>query len=242
MRRDERPYWVHSDPDADTPEAPSSAEICPVTHWFDSDRPRRTAPGSLLCRGCLEHLRTTIDGLPGQYDELEQQLTNLTRAAAGRVTGTPERALPVNLAVADMLSQIRHDLGWHVTWVATERGLTGAPAGGQVAEMCPWLVRHVEWIARQPEPEIPVETFRQLRGRSWALIDPRPRTEFGIGGEDGRCLDSVDGRPCEGILWVSGVFGEQSTFTVACTDCDRVYDSTQLLRLGLRIDQRRRRG
>lgn len=236
MTRRER-YWVHSDPDAPEPES----EVCQVPHRRDPDRPRRTAPGSLLCRGCVEHLRDNIAAMPGLYDGLAGVIAGgSTGMAAGPISGGDGASGPSGrqIAAAAHQKQILFDLRAHVRWVTRERGLRGTSLTTPLA-LARWLEPHVDWMARQPEPENAVDTFRELRGRAYALIDPRPRTEFEIPGDDGRCPEAVDGQQCEGRLWVSGIQGAAASFEVSCTHCAKTWDSTQLMRLGVRIDRRR---
>lgn len=163
--------------------------------------------------------------------------TALTLRATGLKTGdntpcvvyTTEPVLPVPDGVAELRSQIRHDLAY---WVGrhAEDGSTRPPApGAEPAVLAAWLAIHRDWAAARDWAGNYVDVLTELRARARRLIDlPRvPRVPVALCPEHG----------CDGTLW-SAIREEHDPrpSLVQCNaDEGHQWDSTQWMRLGQRL-------
>jgi len=115
-------------------------------------------------------------------------------APAGRrgpnVTGTKERALPIDPTVADHRSDIRGKLASWSALVAEEREIH--PPEATVERMSGWLLVHLRWSCAQPWVDEYAAELTAIRSRTMSLIQPsgRRRVEVGDCVEDG----------CDGVL------------------------------------------
>lgn len=181
-------------------------EICVVRHRRDPGRPRRAVDGLYLCAGCLSALEGWITGLPELYELLGEMLP-VAPYRAVRVSRTPGRPLPVNLAVVDHRTSIRGVMRSWADLVASERGLRYPPS---VPRLAAWLARHVVWCAGHEWVADMVDEFRGLVGRGWTLVDSARRFTAARG-----CPVSRNGVWCDGQVTVKC----DETWSVHCSRC-----------------------
>jgi hypothetical protein len=210
--------------------------LCQAEHSRDPQRPRPAADGLNLCHGCLTGLRRNLTDLPALHAEVEAQLPAGSSAGGPAVSGTPSPRLPVNLRAGEVLSQIAHDLAWHVHLVTDQRGLTG-PAPNPAA-MCAFLLRHADWLAARPEAGDVRAVFSELAGRCWGVIDPA-RAPLPLG----PCTERLDdGGDCDGQLYATVRRpGDTSPSTLWCDTCQLELDTRQWHRFGVRYQAGRQR-
>lgn len=189
-----------------------TADLCVADH----DDDRRALPSLRLCAGHRDGLEKDLRALPRLHHDLAAILpTGGTGAGSGRVSGSSAEPLPINPGVAELRSQIKHDLVWWVLDVARARGLVDLPED-TVAGCAQWLGRHVDWIAAQPDTAATApDVFRDLAGRAHAMLDPNRRLKTGE-----RCrVVPEGGERCPGLI--SMVQASDETWTARCSVCGR---------------------
>ena len=162
---------------------------------------------------------------------LEGQTSPRT-ASAAHVSGTAEPPLPINPAVAALRDRIP---GVLASWarIHVEEMATTPPAARDPATVSAWLARYTDWSAAQPFASEYVRELTELLGRGRHIIDlPKPRRT-----QVGPCPQRVNGQRCTGLLW-SNIREERDPkpSEVMCDACGKIWDSTQWLRLGQRVD------
>jgi hypothetical protein len=97
------------------------------------------------------------------------------------VTGTRERALPIDPPVAEHRSDLRGKLASWSVMIAEEREIS-PPASGDPSRTATWLLVHLRWACAQPWVDEFAAELRAVRGRSLALLYPtgRRRVEVGV--------------------------------------------------------------
>lgn len=186
-------------------------DLCHGPHG-DQDQ-ARAMDGLYLCQGCVNGIKRNLARLPDLYEQLAEMHTAPAGDGSGRVSGTPEKRLPINPAVAEHRHQIQHDLVWWSIYVADERGI-GQPADGRPATTAAYLLTHVEWIAARREcaEELP-PVLRSLAGRAGGLIDPARKMQTGE-----RCRMLPDGvQRCAGV--VTMVIRDDEIWSARCDVC-----------------------
>lgn len=141
--------------------------------------PRRALDGLYVCGGCFDRLEQTLAELPARYDDLAERLAS-GGGAGPKVTGSPERALPIVPAVADHREQIARVLASWASLVAEERGLRG-PASPTPHTLAAWLGEHLTWCCAQPWIDDFTGEVRDLSGRAYALLYPSGRRRVKVG-------------------------------------------------------------
>jgi hypothetical protein len=183
-------------------------DICVLPHHFEPDRQRRAIDGLYVCAGCLGKLEQSLAELPAQYDALAVALAP-RNGRTEQVTGTPERALPIDPAVADHREHIGRVL---VSWsmlVAEERGIN--PPGGNAPSMtAPWLLVHLRWACAQPWIDDYADELTGLRRRAHSLLYPTGRRRVDIGD----CVEP----DCGGTL--TATITRQDDLLPSSVDCD----------------------
>lgn len=121
--------------------------------WHDSDtgtlEPHPAAPGLLLCWSCRDRLVRDLDRLPALCADLETALANTGSGSSGPVvSGSRERALPLNTAAAYSRAEILPVLTAWAALVVDGRGVR-APRRDPGA-LALWLRRHADWLAAHP--------------------------------------------------------------------------------------------
>lgn len=165
-------------------------QVCVLPHRHEAERPRRAVDGLYTCSGCLYGLTEALECLPRQWDTLGRSLAPQSRTGP-QVTGTRERALPINVAVADQREDIRGKLASWSVMIAEERGIT-PPGAGTPHVTAPWLLVHLRWACAQPWLDEYAAEIRQLRSRANALLYPTGRRRV----EVGPCVE----HGCDGTL------------------------------------------
>lgn len=175
---------------------------------------------------------------PNQYRPggLTRDYTALTLRLLGQNTGeklpcivhAAEAPLPTPEPVAELRSQIRHDLAYWVSRHAQDVGGRPPLSTAAPAALVAWLAIYRDWAAGQDWAGDYVAVLAELRAKAKRLIDlPRaPRVdvgtcpEYGCGGQLRSAIrEEYDPRPS----------------VVACDACGHEWDSTQWMRLGARL-------
>lgn len=153
-------------------------DLCVQPH----DTDRRALPSLRLCAACHDRLRRDLQALPRLHAGLDAALAAGHSPRYGhRVSGSSSAPLPINIAVADLRDQIRHDLAWWTRFVAERRGITALPAP-EVAGMAAWLLTHADWIAAHEEAAVDCPpVVRELARRARGLLDPSGAKRIEIG-------------------------------------------------------------
>lgn len=167
-------------------------------------------------------------GLIRDYTALTLRMTGLsTGDKMPYVVHSAEVPLPVPDSLAELRSQIRHDLAFWAACHARDGG-TRMPATGEPAQLAAWLAIYRDWAAAQNWAGVYVNVLQELRASARRLIDlPRaPRVPVAPCPEHG----------CDGTLW-SAIREEYDPrpSKVECNTCDAEWDSTQWMRLGIRL-------
>lgn len=168
-------------------------------------------------------------GIVRDYTALTLRMTGLsTGEKMPYVVHSAEVPLPVPDGIAELRSQIRHDLAWWVAHHAMEGSRRSSAPGPDPAELAAWLAVHRDWAAAQDWAGNYVAVLTELRALARRLIDlPRaPRVPVASCPEHG----------CDGVLW-SAIREEHDPrpSMVQCNTCGAEWDSTQWMRLGMRI-------
>jgi hypothetical protein len=170
-------------------------------------------------------------GLVRDYTALTLRMTGMsTGERAPYVVHSAEAPLPVPDGIAELRSQIRHDLAYWVGCHArTARSAQAPPSGSEPAQLAAWLATYTDWAAAQDWAGLYVNVLSELRAKARRLIDlPRtPQIPVGQCPEHG----------CDGVLW-SAIREEHDArpSLVQCNaDEEHQWDSTQWMRLGVRL-------
>lgn len=211
--------------------------LCLATHRHEPERARAAADGINLCPNCRTALDRHLTTLPTLHTDVLDSLPARGQSDGPAVSGSREPALPVNLAAGDWLAQLRHDLGWLTTLVATQRGIT--PPQPRPAVQCAWLQRHADWLSAQPDAGPYKDALAGLVGRGYAVVDPA-RHPLQIG----PCIEQlVDEGPCDGTVWVAvRRDGDTTPSVMWCDTCTLELDTTQWNRFGRRYLRERMAG
>ncbi|MEV4174006.1 hypothetical protein [Nonomuraea sp. NPDC049709] len=206
--------------------------LCGATHTRNPDQPRTAADGINLCPGCRTALDRHLHTLPELHADVLDSFPTSGTGDGPPVTGSREPPLPYNPAAGDWLAQLRHDLGWLTTLVATSRGIT--PPQPRPAVQCVWLATHAEWLAAQPDAGPYKDALAGLVGRGYAVVDPARRPL-----EIGPCVEQlVDEGPCDGTVWVAvRRDGDTTPSVMWCDTCTLELDTTQWNRFGKRYER-----
>lgn len=168
-------------------------------------------------------------GLVRDYTALTLRMTGLsTGDKMPYVVHSAEVPLPVPDSLAELRSQIRHDLAYWVGRHAQDGSTNPPPSGAEPAQLAAWLAVHRDWAAARDWAGDYVSVLTELRARARRLIDlPRsPRVPVAPCPEHG----------CDGTLW-SAIREEHDPrpSKVECDACGAEWDSTQWMRLGQRL-------
>ncbi|MEU4214023.1 hypothetical protein [Actinoplanes sp. NPDC026623] len=152
--------------------------------WRNPDtgerEPHPAAPGLLLCWACRDRLAGDLDRLPDICADLESALATTGGNAAGPVvSGSRERALPLNIAAAYARTEILPVLTCWSVLVAHERRLR--PPRRDAAVLARWLRRHVDWLAAYPAAGDAADEIADARRIAYRGAYPNPvrRVELG---------------------------------------------------------------
>ncbi len=211
---------------------------CPVEHYRDPDRPRRTSDGYAICGGCLRGLQSDLAALPKLHEDLAQ-LHNAKRGTAQtKISGSMGARLPIAVSVADARKDLKDTLmAWAVH--AHREASSAAVLHDSTASAARWLAVNADWAARQDWAPGLVTAIRYIRSRAVSLLDPRPCQRFPVPGRDGLCVREAEAGPCPGRLWVAIPASQEADSTITCDTCGQVYSAVQWMRLGHLIHARR---
>lgn len=168
-----------------------SDDICVLSHRSEPERLRRAADGLHVCLGCLDRLERALAELPANYADLARRLAPSGGKGGPQVTGTRERALPIDPTVADHREHIARTLVSWALMVAEERGIH-PPTHNDPDVTAPWLLVHLRWACAQPWIDDYAAELAALRGRAMALLYPNGRRRVAVG----LCIEEG----CEGAL------------------------------------------
>jgi hypothetical protein len=159
-------------------------QMCPLSHRVDPDRPRKSAPSSVLCYGHIQQAYTALEDLPGRYDELGTVAAPTYEQRTG--ARSAEKPIPYREKAADMRfgskdsdKQPWEQLGIRpalVSWsmlVMEERELSVGPASSEPRDTAAFLRRHHDWAVSQPWAQDYVAELRDLSSRAWSILNPR---------------------------------------------------------------------
>jgi len=190
-----------------------------------------TIPGPVVCGDgtiWLEPGRYRPGGLARLYSELADRLAGITtgeKIRGGNAVDVPD---PAPDPVAELRSQIRHDLAHWVT-EHIEHGEAIAPErDAHPAILTAWLAVRLDWAAAQPWAGKYADVLGELLRSSRRLIDlpHAARVPAGICPEHG----------CGGALW-STVHLPPRLPVIRCEACGKEWDSTQWIPLRDRLKQ-----
>lgn len=170
-------------------------------------------------------------GIVRDYTALTLRMTGMsTGDKMPYVVHSAEVPLPVPDGVAELRSQIRHDLAYWVGCHArTARSAGAPPSGDEPAQLAAWLATYTDWAAAQDWAGDYVNVLSELRAKARRLIDlPRtPQIPVGQCPEHG----------CDGVLW--SAIREEHDARPSLVQCNvdegHRWDSTQWMRLGVRL-------
>lgn len=171
-------------------------------------------------------------GLARDWAALQlRERTIHTGEAAPYATGSTEPALPIDDRLADLRSQVLHDLDWW-TGEHAEQLRVARPATRTVHQAVAWLARHIDWSAAQPFAGEYVAVLTELRARIRRAVDlPAPRRT-----DVGPCVEHDRGRRCPGRLFtIARDPGDPVPVVIQCDTCTAAYDSARWKRLGERL-------
>lgn len=206
---------------------PRPETICIATHRHDPDRPRRAADGQLLCAGCIGGLHRHLTDMPGLYEQVVASMPRTRSTGNGRVSGSHEPGLPVNLAAGELRWQIGHDLYYWASEIAVGRGIH-LPPSGRVSVVCGWLDRHIPWLAAREEAALFRGVLIELTAMAYRVIDPdRPPLVLG------QCVETLDDYLCDGTLRATVLdVDDPRPSRVWCDTCTLELTSEQWHRFG----------
>jgi len=166
-----------------------TAGVCVLPHRHEPDRPRRSTDGLHVCQGCLGRLEQTLAEMSADYTALAVRLTPVG-SRGPNVTGTRERALPIDPMVADHRSDIAGKLSSWSALISEEREIH--PPTATVERMSGWLLVHLRWSCAQPWIDEYAAELTAIRSRTMSLIQPSGRRRVDVG-------DCVE-EGCDGVL------------------------------------------
>lgn len=206
--------------------APMNSALCVAERHASPDtaptnRPP-AAPSIRLCVACHEGFTRDLAALPALLRALRAALVPRVRGGrGGRSKSAHRRAdqpAPIDLGVAELRDQIRHDVGWWSAYVAEARGLSGPSDPAAAAR---WLARHADWMAANPQAaEHAPPAIAELVRRARAVIDPDSR-RVTLGPHTGCPAADLDDPPGSLVATVATP-GSNRPSTVRCDRCGLV--------------------
>lgn len=200
---------------------------CVLSHRHEPERLRGAVDGLYVCHGCLANLEQALAEMSAHFDALARALA--PRSGHGpQVTGTRERALPIDPTVADHRSDLRGKLASWATMIAEERDI-GGPGSYEVPLVSMWLLVHLRWACAQPWVDEYAGEVRSLRSRSLSLLYPSGRRRV----EVGACIEVG----CDGVLTATiAPIDDLLPSEITCShNAEHAYPASQWVTLGRRI-------
>lgn len=202
-------------------------DTCVLPHRRDADRPRRAADGLLVCEGDVHRLEQNLAEMPAHFEGLARRLAP-GKGRGQHVSGTPERALPVDPAVVEHRDNLARTLASWARMVADERGISG-PRSPLVGSTSAFLLVHLRWACAQPWVDDYAGELGALRSRSVSLLYPSGRKRITVGA----CIEP----DCPGTLTASvAAQDDLLPSVVSCdTDAEHAWEPNQWHTLGKRL-------
>lgn len=151
--------------------------------------------------------------------ELEVALTRQERLARAKVsiTGTPERALPVNLKAGEVRDQLHTVLALWASAVAESRGVH-YPLPGTVISNAQFLLLNERAVRNHPSVDELVNTISDVVDKARIVIDARSIRVF-----VGPCgFTDAEGFTCTAGLWADTAYA-----MTRCTTCQHSWPSME---------------
>lgn len=167
-------------------------------------RPREG--GSFICRDCGDQWHADLQAVEGWLDELDVEATKRVRKGGGpraRAVGA-ERPLPVNLAAADLASQISLHLSATIEILSHGQAESMPDTAARIG----WLLRHEASVGLHQAGGALAWRLRQLTVKAARLCDRPPERIY-----VGTC-------PCGERLMAAGP-------VVTCRGCGTPYDADE---------------
>ena len=164
-----------------------------------------------VCQRCMDDLHGHLHAVPELTKDLRIEAAKLARHGHGPATFTPtvERPLPVNLAAAGVLRELRKVLA--VASVALRSGVYGS-----IPAMAAWLIEHEDVIAGDPDGGTLCARLAEVMRRARRVIDNPPERIY-----IGRCDCTLDGGEHPRLYARAGERWHQ------CPDCETVHDASR---------------
>lgn len=180
---------------------PQTWTACVAGHTRDPER-QRAATHALLCEGHYRNLEQLLAETSSAVDELERALVR-SSSAGPKVTGDPERALPFDEKVSDVLHAAHALLAsWTLLVLEEHPDRLHAPRD-TTRDMSLFLLRHLDWCAGQDWIGDLLTEIRDMRAamRSALTTSRTRRVELGPCDAAVSCeLTSHAEQPCTGTL------------------------------------------
>lgn len=191
--------------------------------------PRIVGDGAVICSSCTTRMTRAITALPAAYDDLGAALARVGAGPNGtRVSGTPNRPLPIRVEVADHRADIRGWLTAETTMWAAELPVTTPPAEG-VDSAAAWLARLTHLARHREWAPCTHDAARALLGRAHALADtPRDRPRFPVGS----CPDCATPHA---RVWAHIPHDPDASAYLACDTCSHTWPPLQWHSFGRRV-------
>lgn len=190
--------------------------VYPELCLFHDEDPAKAAPGSHLCPGCIEWMRTALEDVAKYWPDLQDALTPSGGRAASSdpVSGTGEiyPPLPIDGNVSDIMRKARRAIWLAVGKLIQDRPDLRLPADHNTDVLADWLARwHVEYIASHP-------SAKHVEDIGWDLAKVAPKmkeaayqappVEVDIDGDCHQQITNAQGKrvPCPGKVraWSQG--------------------------------------
>lgn len=202
---------------------------------------RPTRDVRLLCDHCLWVLERSLSEVPALLDELQTTLgkqTAMGERSGNKPTKASEQPLPIHLGAAEV--DLRTYLvGW-VRDIAETYDQEHPP--DTLRAMSRWLLARLDIIAVHPAA---AEIWDEIVGvcrQAWHVVD-RPALRSFVVGPCPEQVHDPDGYEVECVGEVKAYIPttDEKLARMACTACDATWDTSQWMRAGKRILDRKRK-
>lgn len=144
--------------------------VCPLLHRDEQPRYSWVDKGTVLCGGHYRGLDSHLHTLPKLYELLAKaHLSSGTAVSYG--SRSAEKPLIINTRVVQHRGRIIGGLAFHVAAYSKQHGLSD-PAKYEVADMCQFLLRHLDWIVTTEDADDFTSNIADLHHDAKQLIWP----------------------------------------------------------------------